>query len=355
VREGHAAFAHVHEIVGGLRRRGYEVVLLAPSYGNDSVPPPVWRRLLEYVRLQAALAFKLSWCDVVYIRAHYMAVPTALLASAFRRIVVHEINGHYDEISITYPWTRHIRGLLRRMVRFQFRHADGLIAVTKQLKTWVVEDLGARIDVEVIPNGANIAYFRPGATGTYDVPRPYAVFFGSLARWQGIETLVTAVAHRDWPRHVSLVILGDGQERTVVQRAAAENSNLIWLGRVDYAKVPGVVAAALCSLVPKNSRGNYAATGLNPIKLFESLAAGVPVVVTDFPGQADLVREIGAGLVIPPNDPAALAAAVAKLAADPVAAAAMGHRGAEAIRAQHSWHERASATAAFIERLRHTE
>jgi glycosyltransferase involved in cell wall biosynthesis len=349
--EGRATFAHVHEIIRGLRRRGYEVILFAPSYSGRTMLPPMWRRVLEYARLQVALALRLPWADAVYIRAHFMALPAALLARLMSRVVVHEINGPYDEIFITYPRSRRVGALLRWMQRTQYRHASGLVAVTEQLKVWVEADVGKAVAVAVIPNGANTEIFHSGAACAFALNRPYAVFFGGLARWQGLETLVAAAAHLAWPNGVRLVVVGDGQERAVVQHAVAENPRITWLGRLDYAKVSGVVAGALCSLVPKNNRGNYAATGLNPLKIFETLAAGVPAVVTDFPGQADLVRELRAGLVIPADDPAALAAAVAKLAADPTAAGEMGRRGAAAIRAHHSWDARAAATAAFIDRL----
>lgn len=351
-REGSATFTHVHEIIRGLRRRGYEVTLLAPSYSDRFTLPPMWRRLLAYVWLQAALAFRLPWADVVYVRAHPMALPAALLARLLGRVVVHEINGPHGELFVTYPWARRVGGILRRMQWTQLRHADGLVAVTEQLKARAAADFGPAIAVEVIPNGANTDLFHPGVPCALDLRRPYAVFFGGFARWQGIETLVAAAAHPAWPDEVRLVVVGDGQERATVECAAAENPRLTWLGRLEYAKVPGVVSGALCGLVPKNGRFDYTATGLNPLKVFETLAAGVPAVVTDFPGQADLVRDLGAGIVIPPDDPAALARAVAKLAADPAAADEMGRRGAAAVHAHHSWDARADATAAFIERLR---
>ena len=64
-----------------------------------------------------------------------------------------------------------------------------------------------------------------------------------------------------------------------------------------------------------------------PNAVGEALACGKPVIVTDYPGQADLVRSADCGIVIPPDDPEALAAAVAKLANSP--ATAMTSRSAE--------------------------
>jgi glycosyltransferase involved in cell wall biosynthesis len=82
-------------------------------------------------------------------------------------------------------------------------------------------------------------------------------------------------------------------------------------------------------------------TGMNPLKLFETLACGIPAIVSELPGQADLVREGRCGLVVPCGDAAALARAVGELAADPGAAREMGRRGAAVVRAAHSWRARA--------------
>jgi len=70
------------------------------------------------------------------------------------------------------------------------------------------------------------------------------------------------------------------------------------------------------------------------------LACGLPVVVTDFPGQAELVRSLDAGLVVPSDDPAALAQAVAALRFDPPPRAQM-LTVASIIKAEHSWSNRA--------------
>ena len=84
------------------------------------------------------------------------------------------------------------------------------------------------------------------------------------------------------------------------------------------------------------------------MKLFESLAAGTPVIASDLPFQADLVRGSGVGLVIPPSDPGALARAAAALLAEPEQARAMGARGRALVVGEHSWDRRAADTLSFL-------
>ncbi len=350
-REGQASYAHVFEIINGLRQEGWEVELFCPSYSKGWERPGLIGRLTEYARVQWRLWQSVTEDDVIYVRSHFLAWPIARLAARKGLTVIQEINGPYEDLFISYPWTQPFSAQLSWLQRSQFQMASALIVVTEQLKHWVEAQLDG-MDVEVVPNGANTDLFRPGAPCALDLPERFAVFFGGFARWQGLTTMLDAVAAPEWPEGVSLVIVGDGQERELVRQAAARNPRVLWLGRQPYDVVPGVVSRSLCGLVPKNNQGDREKTGLFPLKVFETLACGVPAVVTDFPGQADLVRDNQVGLVVPPENPRALAAAVAALAADPDAVAGMGRRGVEVIQANHSWLSRARQTARVIARAR---
>ena len=348
-REGQASYTHVFEIVEGLRRRAFAVDLFLPCYSDRFELPGLLRRIWEHVRLQARLAARWRSFDLIYVRGHNMAFPTALLARLTRKPIIHEINGPHIDIAVTYPWIRHIKGVLIQLQRLQHRWADALVAVTPQLQRWL-RDEGCGNTIEVIPNGANLAYFNPDRRRPPGLPARYAVFFGGFARWQGIDTMIKAAQHPSWPGDVSLVIVGDGQMRATVEAAAARIPHLRYLGRLPYAEVGAVVAGAVAALVPKIRDSDTDSTGLFPIKLFEIMACGVPAVVSDYPGQADLLRKSACGLVIPPGDAAALATAVAELAANLAEARAMGRRGHELIVREHSWDQRAQQTTDLIRR-----
>ena len=349
-REGQASYTHVFEIVEGLRRRGLKVDVYMPSYADRFELPNLIRRLLEHSRLQGRLAMKWRGYDALYVRGHNLAFPVALLARVTRKPIVHEINGPHLDIAVTYPWIWPFHGLLNWMQRVQYRWADALVAVTPQLQRWLRSE-GCTNPIEVVPNGANLDYFNPGLSMRTGLPARYVVFFGGFARWQGITTMLDAVQHPSWPSDVFLVIVGDGQMRPEVERAALQTPRLQYLGRLPYREVGGVVASALASLVPKIRDNDRDETGVFPVKLFEIMACGVPAVVSDYPGQADLVRRGRCGLVVPPGDAAALAVAVGELAANPDTARAMGQRGYELVVREHSWDARALQTAHVIEQV----
>jgi glycosyltransferase involved in cell wall biosynthesis len=347
-RQGQASYTHVSEIVEGLKRNGFVVELFLPRYTNAPITPSILRRMWEYLWLQVQIVRKWRNYNFIYVRGHYMALLVSLVARLTSKPIMHEVNGPYLDITVTYPWTRYISGLLNWLQRAQYRAANGLVAVTPQLQDWLRIE-GCRGVIEVIPNGANLALFNPHRPRRSGLPERYVVFFGGFARWQGIPTLLDAIERPEWPAGLSLVIVGDGQLKGMVEQAAAKGGNLIYLGRLPYADVGEVVAGAQAGLVPKTREDDSDHTGLYPIKLFEILACGIPAIVSDYPGQAHLVRSENCGLVIAPGDPKILAEAVAKLAADPVERQAMGARGHKIIAANHSWERRSQQTAQFIE------
>lgn len=346
-REGQASHAHVHEIVRGLCRRGWNVDLFEPCYGVSMNPSPL-ERLWEFIKVQLRLCLG-SKPDVLYIRWHFAAWPTAAWARLSRIPIVQEVNGPYDDLFIAWPSTRQFSWFFEWLLRAQLSWADSVITVTPLLANWVSEESG-NPTVSVIANGVNVELFRPGAPLMLPVPDSFVVFFGALAPWQGIDTLLQAVEEPEWPRDVRLVILGDGVERPNVE-AAVGKGNVLYLGTVPYAYVPGIVGRSIAGVSPQSSADGRSDTGLYPLKVFETLGCGVPGIVTDFPGQADLIREGRCGLIIPPEDPQALAQAVAYLYNHPEERNAMGKRGRAIVVSEHSWDDRADRTERVLERV----
>ena len=349
-REGQASHAHVHEIIHGLRQRNWQVRLFDPLYGLADLPVCALKRAIEFLRVQFALLPSMFSVQAIYIRSHAAAFPTALWARLFRIPVAQEINGTVEDLFIAWPWTRRFARLLRWLMRMQLKWADAVVVVTPQLKEWVISEVG-QLPVYVITNGANTVLFSPEAVSSRALPERYLVFFGALALWQGIDTLLGSVERPEWPQDVHLVIAGDGVKLSLVRQVADRNSRVVYLGLIPYKEMPGIVARSIAGLSPQNNISNRSDKGLSPLKVFETLACGVPVIVTDFPGQADLVRSGHCGLIVPPEDVAALAQAVCYLYERPQEAREMGARGHDLVVHEHSWDHRAEATAAVLDRV----
>jgi len=261
--------------------------------------------------------------------------------------IVQEVNGPYDDLFIAYPWTCSFAAIFKWLCRTSLALADVVIVVTPQLKEWVIREVGHG-RIHIIPNGANIDLFHPSASLDTPLPKPYVLFYGTLARWHRIDILLQALSYPDWPLGVSLVVAGDGVERQKLEAVAAVDPRLKYLGSVPYRVIPGLAANSLAGL---NTSAARSGSGVYPLKLFETLACGVPVITTDFPGQADLVREHGCGLVVPPEDPRALAEAVGQIARAPELGHEMGSKGRNAILREHTWTHRAEKTYQLLNKV----
>ena len=88
-----------------------------------------------------------------------------------------------------------------------------------------------------------------------------------------------------------------------------------------------------------------------PIKMFEYMAAGLPLVVSDFPHLRRYVERHGAGIHVDPGDPDAVAQALSDLLQNPAEAAAMGQRGRQAVLDHYVWDTEADVLLALYGRV----
>jgi glycosyltransferase involved in cell wall biosynthesis len=348
-RQGQASFAHVREILSGLVRLGWACDLFEPAYAGEPTPAKLRTRMLEFGRVQRRVVQAMPGYDVLYVRDHPAVLP-AMRAAHRRGIpIVLEVNGIYDELKLAYPWTSALMPLLRWNFLARLRLAGGVIVVTEQMRE-VLRGFDGSKEITVVPNGADPVRFTPEAAAERIHPSRYVAFVGVLAVWQGIDTILEALRDPAWPDDVDVVIAGSGLEQAKIEAAQVTDSRIVYLGQVPYASVPAILAGSMASLSPKSDLVGLSG-GVSAVKLYESMACGVPVVVSSLPGQGEVVEAHRCGLVVPPSDPRALAEAVARLAADPEEARAMGDRGRRAVVEQHSWAVRAVDTGGVLTRV----
>ncbi len=336
-RPGQASQTHIDEIVASLRQSGWQVELFATTRGGASARTSFLQRLLDYGRVQLALGRRLGEFDAVFVRSHFMALPLALWARRRNRPVVQEINGKPADIGVTYPALKPFSPIFAWLYRTQYRMAAHLVAVTEGLAQWA-RSFAGHDRVSVVSNGANTELFRPDGPRA-DIAGRYVVFVGGLVAWHGVGTMLAALQEPAWPADVRLVIVGDGIERGKVE-AEKDNPHLLWLGRQPYEAIPALLRGALAALCVIEDQDGRSAAGVAPLKLFEAMACGIPVVASDLPFQAEIVSQASAGLIVPSASPAAIAAAVRTLGASPDEARELGSNGAAYVAREASWQQR---------------
>lgn len=287
-----------------------------------------------------------SRCEITYERRLSPKISYALSKLLGLPYVV-EVNGVEEEagmqgrqdVSPLSPWKSRIRG---RMLR----RAAGIVAVTPQLGDHFARRHGvdpARITA--VPNGVDVERFRPGDAGSARRTlglreSDWICFVGNLVPWQGVHVAVQAMPatlrHHPYAR---LAIVGDGISRSHLAQEADRlgvGPAIEFRGSVPYERVPlHIQASAVC--VAPFARARNEAIGLSPLKMYEYMACGRPVVASDLPGVREILARSGGGVAVPPEDPQALAEAVSGLLADPAGAEAMGRRGRAYAIAECTW------------------
>lgn len=345
VVDGQDTWAAVTEIVRGWEADGWQVDRYFPEYA--AAAPGAFARVREMLRIQQELGKRMAAYDALYVRAHQLAWLTAWRAKKRGVPVVQECNGPYDDLYIAWPKTRIARPLFDAMQRAQYRWAAAVITVAQGLTDWLQSETG-NPNIVTIGNGANAEVFTPDALRRPGLPQRFAVFFGQFPAWQGIGTLLRAVRLPEWPDELPLVFVGDGAMRPDTEAAAAElPKRVIYLGRLPYGEVATVAAHALVSFVPMVAPERE--TKFSPLKLYESMACGVPVIATDVVGISEVVSACGCGMLVPAGDAAAIARATFALVTDPDRALEMGRSGRRAVLERYSWLARARQRMAVIE------
>jgi glycosyltransferase involved in cell wall biosynthesis len=347
-RQGHASYTHVHEIINNLRKMNWDIDLYCPRYDEKALPGAVSR--LKEIGKTLFRAMSGGKPDAYYMRWHFAAWPLAFWAKLRGVPTVIEINGPVDDLFIAWPITRKAKGLFRWLMESQLRWAGALIPVTNGLAEVSEKVVGKGKLISVVPNGANTDQFSPDAKEqendyTKSLPEKFAIFFGTMAAWQGIRTVLTALEEKDWPADLPILLAGDGAERPYVEEVAARlPERATYLGRIPYEHLPSLVARAETSFVCTENLEGRGSTGLAPLKLFESLACGIPVVATDMPFQSDVVRNGQCGYIVPAGNPAELAKTVASLMSSPEDQKQMGEKARDVAVNEHSWFARARDT-----------
>ena len=208
--------------------------------------------------------------------------------------------------------------------RLAARAADAVVVPSPSAAAVARDWAGVPADrVVVIPNAVDPGEFAPRDGEPADV-----VFLGRLDPIKDVPTLVAAVARLP---NVRLHVYGEGPDRPRIERAITDHGvadRVTLHGAVD--RPQAALASAGVLVLPSLAEG----FGL---VLIEAMAAGVPVVATDVAGVRDVVRDGVTGLLVPPGDPAALAAAIGRVAGDVDLRGRLTPAAAEDVRQRFSW------------------
>lgn len=226
-------------------------------------------------------------------------------------------------------------GVLDRLSRFFQRRAARILVVTPGMQRQLASRAFEARRLVFLPNGADTELFRPAATNGRASGSFTAIYAGTHGLVHGMEALVDA-AERLREHDVKLLLVGDGVAKDDLQRRARERS----LTNMEFR--PSVPPDELVRLLHASdacvatTRASAFAGETIPVKLFDYLACGVPVVAAVRGDAADVVRRSGGGLVVEPENGAAIAEALLALRDDPALRRRLAQAGPAFVERDHS-------------------
>lgn len=335
------ASVHIQEVVREYRRRGHDVTVYATRRGTD-VPddlaelrvvdvPITTRDEEERERAQQAASASVSdmvragGYDLVYER--YSLFSTVIAECGVPGIL--EVNAPLIDEQRTH------RVLVDEQaadaaLQEQVQAALATICVSDPVRDWVIARTeGTR--VFTVPNGVNVHRITPQPESP---GAPVVTFVGTLKPWHGVDVLLRAraQAHKDW----QLRIIGDGPMRAELDDLARSlGIDVDFRGAVAPDAIPQHMAGTAIGVAPYPAMDTDSDQYFSPLKVYEYMAAGLPVVASRVGQLPEIMGE--SAYLVPPSDPEALAEALDALVANPVERARVGSDNRRQAEREHSW------------------
>ncbi|MDH5762869.1 MAG: glycosyltransferase family 4 protein [Nitrospinota bacterium] len=357
-----ASTRHVFEFCRQFARLGHQVTLFVPDLGKRGelegvqfvhVPVILKNSGVTFFSFYLSLFFVLSWhClqsqpDILYTRLQSMEWMATILKSIFRFKYVVEVNGlapvEMKINAVSKGWIVFI-SLMERII---YKLSDQVVVPSVLIRDYLFKNYGLNKDsVLVVSNGANPEFSRPmdktECRKQLKLPLNgnYLVFVGSLKQWHGIDRLIPLMPTLvEKIPNLHLLIVGDGEKKNDMKRRIDEicmSRNIILAGRIPFEQVHVYINAGDICLAPYFEEG-LNETGISPLKIFEYMACGRPIISNPVGGLDTLFSQHKIGVMVNSMDPLDWEKPIIELLGDPEKMKTLGDNGYRAVQTDYSW------------------
>jgi len=361
-RRGHAVRLVVRPDSAARQRDPWAYYGLPPvpmlTIEHVRVPAPMSARRAAYVAHSLWRSLGRSSADVIFTRDLTIAALLLRLPSPARAPVVYESHGFAPAVGEELPamlssaagLTPAKRRRLEARERLVWARAAGYITITGALARELESRFGPRAHVAVVPDGARIPNVEDvGLRQAAGAIGPVVGYAGHLYPWKGPDVLLAAIERLPGVR--ALIVGGLAGEpdldriRALADRVAP--GRVTCAGQVDPPRVAGLLRQADVLVLP-NTPGRASAAYTSPLKLFEYMASGRPIVASDLPALREVLRPDDNAVLVEAGNAGALAAGLARVLGDRALASRLAAQ-ARADVQEYTWDRRAMRIEALLE------
>ena len=369
---------HKLEIAKNLSKLGCEVHVM--TYEGTKLSGMIAHPMKAKEKYKIGLAFKIMHLmkilkiiceynfDILYTRNASFAFLGILFKKIIKSKLVFELNGLFSEdwkfikeISNKKELFEKLKIVIMDHIEiFAAKKADAVITVTQGIRDILMRRGVNGKKITVIPNGANADLFRPikdpiainKLRYKYGISEnaQIVIFIGSLMPYQGVEYLIKSapLILKNVPNTMFLII-GKGPVESELIRLVEKmgvTDKFIFIGNIPYEEVPLYINAADVCVVPKKPL-SY---GYSPLKLYEYMACGKPVIATNTEG-FEILKKYNAGILVNPENPEEFSNAIIKLLQNKKLREQMGANGRELVVKKYNWENNAKRTIEVFKNL----
>jgi glycosyltransferase involved in cell wall biosynthesis len=351
---------------------GLDLVTVAP--GPDAIPPVErWPGVIHTALpatgpslIDRVLCFRrglASWLgsrrfQAIQFRSIFEGLPLVRLEPAPR--LVFEVNGLPSiELKYHYPGAADDRELNRKLLSQERAclNAASLVATPSGVTANYLASARAVAPekIVVIPNGVDLRVFRfqPPARSN-DCFR--LLYFGTLAPWQGVDLTIRALAQifRQEPAFLTVIGAGSGRRVGALRDLAAKlgvGNRVRILAPMGQPELLEQLHHSAATLAPLGLNDRNVVQGCCPLKILESMAAGIPVIASDLPVVRELGRDGEHFLLVKPGSVDQLAEAALRLRSDAQLSSRLALQARSQIEAAYTWERAGAALSAAYDQL----
>jgi glycosyltransferase involved in cell wall biosynthesis len=282
-------------------------------------------------------AFKVN-ANLYHVHDPDLLIVGLMLRASGRRVVYDVHEDLPTKILLKMYLPRMVRKPLRWIVeRVEGTAAGfmtGLITATPALRD---RFLKVHKRVVTVNNFPILEEFLAPAVGDWPCRSGSVTYYGGISEARGIREMLVAMELLPRKLGIKLELAGWFYVKALLNELTTtpQWQHVKWHGELNRKDLTPLLGRSIAGLVILHPEKTFIAS--QPTKLFEYMAAGIPVIASDFPLWRGFVQETDCGILVDPLDPQALAAAIEYLALNPGKAEAMGQRGRKVVERYFNW------------------